>query len=184
MPQKYFAFAFTEYDVSFPHSAPARGAYASSRTWSGMRWTRRCLLTSGRGGGRRSCVVLSPRRWRHVGDDANASRRQRWQTSIGSPRRAPISRKPLRGEGRLSPPVPVVNALAQISFARGPRVQRPPGLPRTLVVSRAQNDARLGCDAPRECDFMRPLLVQSKWPDDKHAAPRDVYVDVTTGFFP
>src|SRR5215469_17056352 len=33
-----------------------------------------------------------------------------------------VSRKPLRREGRLSPPVPVVFALAQIFFAREPRV--------------------------------------------------------------
>jgi hypothetical protein len=50
----------------------------------------------------------------------------------GSPRRARISRKPLRREGRLSPPVPVVFALAQFFFAREPRVQRPPGLPCAL----------------------------------------------------
>jgi hypothetical protein len=54
--------------------------------------------------------------------------------NAGSPRRARISRKPLRGEGRLSPPVPVVHALAQIFFAREPRVQRPPGLPSTLLL--------------------------------------------------
>jgi hypothetical protein len=50
----------------------------------------------------------------------------------GSPGRARISRKPLRREGRLSPPVPVVFALAQIPSAREPRVQRPPGLPCAL----------------------------------------------------
>ena len=33
-----------------------------------------------------------------------------------------VSRNPSRREGRLSPPVPVVHALAQISFAREPRV--------------------------------------------------------------
>ena len=42
--------------------------------------------------------------------------------NAGSPGRTRISRKPLRREGRLSPPVPVVFALAQISFAREPRV--------------------------------------------------------------
>ena len=54
--------------------------------------------------------------------------------NAGSPGRARISRKPLRREGRLSPPVPVVHALAQISFAREPRVQRPPGLPCALCI--------------------------------------------------
>ena len=33
--------------INFACSAPTRGAYASSRTWSGMRWTPSCLLTSG-----------------------------------------------------------------------------------------------------------------------------------------
>jgi hypothetical protein len=36
----------------------------------------------------------------------------------------------------MSPPVPVVFALAQIPFAREPRVQRPPGLPCALDLSR------------------------------------------------
>jgi hypothetical protein len=43
--QKYSAFAFPEFDVCFPHSGPSRGAYASSRTWSGMRWTGMGLTT-------------------------------------------------------------------------------------------------------------------------------------------
>ena len=57
----------------------------------------------------------------------------------GSPGRARISRKPLRREGRLSPPVPVVHALAQIFFAREPRVQRPPGLPCALRLFEGGN---------------------------------------------
>src|ERR1700752_4979983 len=44
----------------------------------------------------------------------------------------------LRREGRLLPPVPVVFALAQIFFAREPRVQRPPGLPCALFTFRGQ----------------------------------------------
>jgi hypothetical protein len=54
--------------------------------------------------------------------------------NAGSPGRARISRKPLRGEGRLSPPVPVVHALFAQFFAREPRVQRPPGLPCALLL--------------------------------------------------
>jgi hypothetical protein len=36
---------------------------------SGMRWTRQCRQTSGAECGRRSRVVLMPRRWRQVGGD-------------------------------------------------------------------------------------------------------------------
>jgi hypothetical protein len=56
-----------------------------------MRWTRVARLTSVPACGRRSRVVLTPRRWCQVGDDAMAmsvlrpdtpaSRRRRWQTS-------------------------------------------------------------------------------------------------------
>jgi hypothetical protein len=35
----------------------------------GMRWTRAALLTRARACGRRSRVVLTPRRWRQVGED-------------------------------------------------------------------------------------------------------------------
>jgi len=52
--------------INSPRPASTRGAYASSRTWGGMRWTRaahgRMRLTRGR----RSRVVLTPRRWRQV----------------------------------------------------------------------------------------------------------------------
>src|ERR1700733_11823600 len=47
----------------------------------GMRWTRVVRLTRALSCGRRSRVVLTPRRWRQVGDDASASRRRWWQKS-------------------------------------------------------------------------------------------------------
>jgi len=43
--QKYFDFGFHESVLCCVRSAPAGGAYASSRTWSGMRWTGRCCQT-------------------------------------------------------------------------------------------------------------------------------------------
>ena len=54
--------------------------------------------------------------------------------NAGSPRRAPISRKPSRGEGRLSPPVPVVNAPRANSFLRGdPGCSGHPAFPAPFV---------------------------------------------------
>src|SRR5579883_961019 len=69
----------------------------------------------------KSCGPGAPKARRQVGDDAShhaddGGNRQ------GSPGRSRISRKPLRREGRLSPPVPVVNALFAQFFARAPRV--------------------------------------------------------------
>ena len=45
--EKYFSFRFSEIVIYSPRSAPTRGAYASSRTWGGMRWTGMCRETSG-----------------------------------------------------------------------------------------------------------------------------------------
>ena len=104
-------------------SAPTRGVSRSSRTWCGMRWTGWCRETSGAGADGE--VVWSWRahvRRQVVADSSKGARRRRWQTSNGSPGRSRISRNPPCREGRLSPPVPVVHALAQIFFAREPRV--------------------------------------------------------------
>ena len=132
LAQKYSAFVFSEFVISSPGSA-RQGAYASSRTWCGMRWTGWCREMSGTGADGE--VVWS---WRaHAGAKLSRSSKGFVPMTVanaGSPRRAPISRKPLRREGRLSPPVPVVHALAQFLFARGPRVQRPPGLPCALSI--------------------------------------------------
>ena len=125
---------------SAPFRAGVRGVSRSSRDVVRSAVDAEGPVDERHRGGRRSCVVLSPRRWRQVRAKLKASRGRRWQTSIGSPRRAPISRKPLRREGRLSPPVPVVFALAQISFAREPGCMRPPGLPCALTFLPRAND--------------------------------------------
>jgi hypothetical protein len=81
----------------------------------------------------------------------------------GSPRRARISRKPPRREGRLLPPVPVVFALAQISFAREPRVQRPPGLPCALCSSGGWKrcKARTNSVARMRTCVLSPVIARS-----------------------
>jgi hypothetical protein len=61
--------AFRRTQISFISAAvPShlRGGSRSSRTRGGMRWTRVALLTRALSCGRRSRVVLTPRRWRQV----------------------------------------------------------------------------------------------------------------------
>jgi hypothetical protein len=61
------AFRRTQISFIFP-AVPShlRGGSRSSRTRGGMRWTRMALLTRALSCGRRSRVVLTPRRWRQV----------------------------------------------------------------------------------------------------------------------
>jgi hypothetical protein len=70
----------------------------------GMQWTR-VAAQDGRGrSGRRSRVVLTPRRWRQLGDDCFGNRAGDGDKKPGSPgraRRKPL--KPLRREGRAFP---------------------------------------------------------------------------------
>ena len=89
---------------------PQRGGSRSSRTRDGMRWTQVALLTRACAGGRRSRVVLTPRRWRQVcgmamsaltGPTRRAGEGDKQARSPGRARRKPL--KPLRGECRVFP---------------------------------------------------------------------------------
>jgi hypothetical protein len=69
----------------------------------GMQWTRVAAQDGRRRSGRRSRVVLTPRRWRQLGDDCFGNRAGDGDKKPGSPgraRRKPL--KPLRREGRAS----------------------------------------------------------------------------------
>jgi hypothetical protein len=87
------------------HPVPSRGAARNRHergAGCGGRWSRRkaCAETSGR----RSRVVLAPRRWRQVGDDCFGNRAVDGDNKPGSPGRArskPL--KPLRRECRVYP---------------------------------------------------------------------------------
>src|SRR5947208_10063404 len=74
----------------FAHSARLsghKGRWPSSRTWDGLRWTRRCL-DERRERVRRSRVVLTPRCWRQVCE------RQSFSGMT-------VARKPVTGESAL-----------------------------------------------------------------------------------
>ena len=104
--EKYFYFGKSESVISSRCPASARGAYASSRTWGGMRWTRMRRKTSGANADGE--VVWS---WR---PDAGAKflRSKLLRDDGGkrarSPGRSRISRKTIAQGGPDDPPVPVV----------------------------------------------------------------------------
>jgi len=104
-----------------------------------------------RGRGRRSRVVLAPQGLAlkvammpaHHADDGGKRN--------GSPGRARISCNPSRGEGRLSPPVPVVYArFAQIFCAEAPGACGHPAFPAPSVFREGDRNAKLGRIASRE----------------------------------
>jgi hypothetical protein len=84
-----------------PRPASQRGGSRSSRTRGGMRWTQGALLTRACAGGRRSRVVLMPRRWHQVGGGNSVNDGGKQARSPGRARRKPL--KPLRGECRTFP---------------------------------------------------------------------------------
>jgi hypothetical protein len=136
-PKKFSASFFTQItSTTLAVPSPCRGVSRSSRTRDGMRWTQGALLTSAHPRGRRSRVVLTPRRRRQVGesdftgDGGNKAR---------SPRRA--RRKPLKPLRAGMPGVPVylwrLTRMLSLLHARL-RVQRAPGIPRALISDGAK----------------------------------------------
>jgi hypothetical protein len=107
-----------------------RGVSRSSRTRDGMRWTLMARLTRALICGRRSRVVLTPRRWRQVGERNFTGDGGKKARSPGRARRKPL--KPLRREGRVFRRPVVTNARAIYSTraaagATGTRLSlRPP----------------------------------------------------------
>ena len=67
---KIFRFTFDPNHLHIPrHPGPHKGAFRDRHERRvGMRWTRVALLTRAQSCGRRSRVVLTPRRWRQVGE--------------------------------------------------------------------------------------------------------------------
>ena len=89
-----------------PVSPDERGGSRSSRTRGGMRWTEVAAKDEPASCGRRSRVVLAPRRWRQVRGKQNFSRamvarKPGHQGELG------VSCKPPRREGRIASAEPV-----------------------------------------------------------------------------
>jgi len=134
---------------------PQEGRCATSSTRDGMRWTPAALKTRSHAGGRRSRVVLTPRRLvssrrkDDFADDGNKIAR-----SPGRARRKPL--KPLRGECRVFSGVTVVTTLACLFYftceAAGASSARHSLRP--LHGGTRKLPANLGRIARRECGVM------------------------------
>ena len=98
--------------------------------------------------GRRSRVVLTPRRWRQVGGSDSADDGDNKARSPGRARRKPL--KPLRGECRAFSGVTVVTNARAFYTTRGcGRIGRP-AFPAPSVFRGSKLPAKLGRIAPRE----------------------------------
>jgi hypothetical protein len=124
------------------HPVPQRGGSRSSRTRGGMRWTQAAHLTRALPCGRRSRVVLTPRRWcqvlgkqascKFLGGDGGKQAR-----SPGRARRKPL--KPLRGECRATRCDRGDELVCFLPLHMRLRAHRAPGIPCALCFSRRRN---------------------------------------------
>src|SRR5579872_759729 len=116
----------------------------------------------------------------------------------GSPRRAPISRKPLRREGRCDHRLYLWSRACAVFSAREPRVQRPPGLPCALTIfrghvsskARAQRAARTRTyildqhlrGLTRAMPTLTAPAYSPRGRSDMRGAPSKVVPDVASAF--
>jgi hypothetical protein len=110
---------------------------------------------------RRNRVVLIPRRWDHVGDDARASRRPRWLTS---PDTGENTYKPLahRAGNAGCFGVPVVTCLRAFYFCtQGCGCVRAPAFP-VPSLTEGRDDASLGRETRRGNVDARSLVIPER----------------------
>jgi hypothetical protein len=125
-----------------------RGVGHRHERWGGMRWTRTKLLTRACACGRRSRVVLTPRRWRQV--FAGRLARATVATKPGRRGEHEISRKTIaRGMPDVSGVTVVTNACAFYHCTRGCGRAERPAFPAPSFPGRT-NDASLGRCPRRE----------------------------------
>src|ERR1019366_7040028 len=124
---KIFGFASAQITLTIS-AVPSRkrGVGHRHERWGGMRWTRTTLLTRAWGCGRRSRVVLTPRRWCQV-PEKQASQGRRWQKSPVTGESAKETVKTIaRGMPDVSGVTVVTNACAFYQCTRGcGRAERP-----------------------------------------------------------
>jgi hypothetical protein len=156
--EKYSAFPVGQI-ISTSSSRPAssqKGRLAIvTKRGAGCGGRLRCSRTKGACGGRRSRVVLTPRRWRQVGDNACALRLRRWQTSPVTGESAKETVKTIARGMPGGSGVTVVTTLVCffISHARL-RARHAPGIPCALCLQRAEGlkqNSRGGAARSRRC---------------------------------
>jgi hypothetical protein len=131
LPRKHSALHPTQISGICALSRPdKRGVSRSSRTRDGMRWTQQYRKTNDAGCGRRSRVVLTPRRWRQA---RQAIDERRWQQSpvTGESTKEAVKTIARETPGHSGEPVVTNSSCFFISHARL-RVHRAPGVSRAL----------------------------------------------------
>jgi hypothetical protein len=139
--------------TSFGRPAPSRGALRGRHErWCGMRWTLSLREDDAHRCGRRSRVVLTPRRWCQAGRDASASWLAMVATKPGSPGRA--RRKPLKpfARGKLDRSGRTCGDYARVFFILHARLRvlaKHPAFPAPSLDG-GQFPQKLGRSAPRD----------------------------------
>jgi hypothetical protein len=165
--QKYSRSLLTQITSTSLASRPThKGRFAIvTDVGQGMRWTQAALLTRALSCGRRSRVVLTPRRWRQVGERNFTGDGGKQARSPGRVRRKPL--KPSRAGMPGDPGATVVtNACAFYHCARGCGCKGHPAFPTPFVGRKVH--AQLGRIAPRECGGIDGMRVTSFRGDAKH----------------
>src|SRR3984957_8223848 len=143
-----------------------------------MRWTRAALLTRALACGRRSRVVLTPRRWRQASQKYLRGDGDKKARSPGRARRKPL--KPLRREGRVFRWTCGDALACFLHFARGAAGAAGTRLSlRPLIFGRIVL-AQLGRIMPREGGrvFYRPLRAKRSNPCGNQEARGDCFASL------
>ena len=144
-------------------SCPREGRWPSSRTLGGMRWTLLVLKTSAPISGRRSRVVLMPRRWHQPAADADASRRGWWQESPITRESAKEAVKTIaQGRPGTSGKPVVTNLRVFYFYTQGCGCVARPAFPAPSAL-RGTIPAQLGHDLPREYASVPGQQAGASW---------------------
>ena len=129
----------------FP-SRPTRGAARDRHgRGTGCGGRGRCQKTNDMACGRRSRVVLTPRRWRQVGDDASASRRRWWQTSPVTRESAEETVKTIAQGNAGCPGEPVVTTVCFLPLHTDCGCSGHPAFPAPSLEGRLRPLLRVAC---------------------------------------
>jgi hypothetical protein len=165
--------------ISFAVPAHTKGRFAIvTDVGQGMRWTRVARLTRAHPCGRRSRVVLTPRRWRQVSQKCLRGDGGKQARSPGRARNKLL--KPSRAgmPGDLGATV-VTNACAYYTSRTRLRVHRAPGIPHALCWARDSCTTR----ADHAAGMRWRILPSSRANGSRECAPDDRLREAIHSFF-